>query len=332
MCGRCRHVFNAFESLQRKEDEVVVASLAGARVAGASVAGAGVGEASAAQAADELQVEFVSEPEFAPETSAAATAFDAETPLPPVFRANEPEVPAELASVIDTLGSVHATDADHTDTPAPPPFSEAPLPVELRIEPALDIKKIAALPTESPLIFTDVPKATGSPLMPRYAQELKRPSRWWTPLSVVMALVLLTLVAYQFRSGIVQTYPQFRPAFATACGVIGCKVFWGRDAGAIHVAGTELVETPGKPGNMIASATLANRSTERQDLPSVELRLTSNTNQVLISRILEPADYLGRAMTADDSIAANADLAINLNIEIPPTTAASGYEFLPFYR
>jgi hypothetical protein len=194
------------------------------------------------------------------------------------------------------------------------------------------MNKLASPAAESPLILPELPKPADSRLAPRYPTEAKRPSAWWTPLSIVMALVLCALVSYQFRNSIVRTYPQLRPAFARACGVVGCKLHWGRDLAAIHAVGTELVETPGKPGSLVASATLANRSADRQDLPSVELRLTSNTNQVLISRILEPQDYLGRAVTDDDSIAANGDVPISLNIEIPPTTAASGYEFLPFYR
>jgi predicted Zn finger-like uncharacterized protein len=154
----------------------------------------------------------------------------------------------------------------------------------------------------------------------------------WIALALAAALLLGVMIAFNWRNALVQSYPQLRPAFASVCATVGCKLAWGRDISAISVASAELVEAPGKPGKLIASAVLRNSAATKQDLPSVELRLTNNTNQVVISRILDPADYLGRAPTAEDGIAALGDLSINLNIEIPPTTAASGYEFLPFFR
>jgi predicted Zn finger-like uncharacterized protein len=395
MCGRCRHVFNAFESLKRVEDEpppfaatlplsaITPAAPAMTPYAASSATMAAATPASASMHSGELDIEFVSEPEFSQASAtmpaAAQTAFapQEEPPLelPAAFRAQEPDQPHELASALDQLGPLHATeppsetpqplkpdtataDADLSraaiasigplvdaltqsarvvtpnTAPAPSPSlapAPDPAPAATRVEPVMNFSTLTgasiAPPATSPLVITDPPVAETFQAPPEAAGAKK-----WIALACLAALVLLALFAFQFRNSIVQSYPQLRPAFTAVCGAIGCKLSWGRDINAIVVTGAELVEAPGKPGKLIASATLANRGAVKQDLPAVELRLTNNTNQVVISRILEPAEYLGRAVTAEDGIAANSDLAINLNIEIPPNTNASGYEFLPFYR
>jgi hypothetical protein len=102
---------------------------------------------------------------------------------------------------------------------------------------------------------------------------------------------------------------------------------------------------PSKPGRMLASATLVNRGKVTQEYPAIELRLTNNTNQIVMSRILMPGDYVARPVAVagapepggvdkalvDKGITPNAEVAVSLTIEVPPKTAASGYEFLPFY-
>lgn len=377
MCGRCRHVFNAFESLKRVEDEpppytatlplstIAPAAPAVTPYAASSATMAAATPASTSVHSGELEIEFVSEPEFAPVAAVQArTEFspqeEAPLELPPAFRAHEPELPHELANALDELGPMHATEPPletdhasakeveasraaiasigplvdalieptHAATPVP---AAAPAPAPERVEPVMNFSTLSAPntapPATSPLVFTDPP----APETLSLARE-ESGSKKWVALSCFAALLLLALLAFHFRNSIVQSYPQMRPAFAALCDTVGCKLSWGRDIAAITVTSAELVEAPGKPGKLIASATLANRGPVKQDLPAVELRLTNNTNQVVISRILEPADYLGRAATAEDGIAANGDLAINLNIEIPPNINASGYEFLPFYR
>jgi predicted Zn finger-like uncharacterized protein len=392
MCGRCRHVFNAFESLKRVEDEPpsfaatmplsAIAPTVPTPPAAPTVtpyAASAVTMASATPAttsihSGDLDIEFVSEPEFSPAPTATpaaeASALPAFSPrdealpdLPAAFRAHEPDVPAELKTALDDLGPIHAVEPPHevgaasteidasraaiasigplvealtettrTATPdaAPAPVS-APAAEPARLEPVINLSTLNAPntspPATSPLELTDPPQTETLPLT-----NEKPGSKKWIALAGVAALLLLALIAYNFRNTIVQSYPQMRPAFAAMCSAVGCKLSWGRDINAITVTSAELVEAPGKPGRLIASATLANRGAVKQDLPSVELRLTNNTNQVVISRILEPADYLGRAVTAEDGIAPNGDLSINLNIEIPANIAASGYEFLPFYR
>jgi Protein of unknown function (DUF3426) len=62
----------------------------------------------------------------------------------------------------------------------------------------------------------------------------------------------------------------------------------------------------------------------------MEVRLTDTSNTLLTSRVLAPAEYLGRAPRGEEGIAANTDLYINLRIELTGK-AASGYGLRPLF-
>ena len=81
------------------------------------------------------------------------------------------------------------------------------------------------------------------------------------------------------------------------------------------------------------TAILANRGKSKQDLPSLELRLTDTANQVVVSRLLHPADYLGRAIAKDEGLVPNTELYVNvdLKLELNNKPPASGYGLIVFY-
>ncbi len=372
MCGRCRTVFNAFETLKRVEDEhpVVPSFFAGGSVT-TSLPGISayaqpmppVTTAPSYTVPPELNISLrvtsaETDDERKADRSRSLEVFtDKETPAETTrneFKFIEPE--SALPSL--ELGSVSSTPevADEfalTDEDADPdtllPESNLSKQAGLR-EAALsapDLREFSAAalvasPLEAPLEFIADP-ITEPPLMStdppsdfgafgyRKDHESEHPGRWLA-LCVVMFLTLGVQSIYYFRSAIAETYPQLRPMLASACQPVGCSLSWARDAAAIEVKGSELIELPSKPGRMVASATLINRGKVTQDYPSIELRLTSNTNQTVMSRILQPSDYLAAAVAKDQGIVPNAEVALSLNIEVPPKTAASGYEFLPFYR
>ena len=66
-------------------------------------------------------------------------------------------------------------------------------------------------------------------------------------------------------------------------------------------------------------------------MPSLELRLTDNANQVVASRLLHPSDYLGRAPAKEEGLVPNAELYVNLNLELSNKPLASGYGLIVFY-
>jgi hypothetical protein len=114
--------------------------------------------------------------------------------------------------------------------------------------------------------------------------------------------------------------------------LIGCNVPWGRDQNAIKIESSDLIEPPGRPGRILLTATLVNRAASKQDYPVLEVKLTDANNGVLTSRVLTPAEYLGRTPSGDEGLAPNVELYINLNLEIAGKSQASGYGLQAFYR
>jgi predicted Zn finger-like uncharacterized protein len=274
MCGRCRNVFNAFETLHRTAGEeagIVVDA-----------------EGSGGTPAEGDETILTDEQDNAPVDLAAGS---------PETSAEQPGVPLP-------------TDDE-------PPLTDPPADVT----PGYRDGEQVYLSENNSLLLAS------SQIPPHVAA----PSGLWKYLIVLAVVAGLVQAVYFFRNEFVQAYPQLRPHFSAACEIAGCRLSWGRDDSAIKIGLSDLVEPPGKPGRILLTATLVNRSRSRLDLPAIEVRLTDNADQVLLSRILFPADYLGRAPGKEESLAAGAELFISLGLEVTNKVPASGYTLRPFY-
>ena len=396
MCGRCRTVFNAFETLKRVEDELPVMPTpyfpTSVPVSAANSSAAPSGSSAYAQTMSPIGVApsysvsggEVNAPltntglrddstgRFTPlldtmlgEDFPADTAEDrrqehAEAfPVPhatlPPDRAHSAASGFNLADEIDAVKETTETTETTANSNAPidaklsrreptmlprdlrqlsselPPAALRDSRVESQLESALEAPlEFNADPLSGPPLMATDPADADEPLTyPR--EQVAPPSRRWLILSGAMVLVLGAQSVFYFRHSLSQSYPQLRPALASTCEMLGCRLSWARESAAIEVKGSELVELPSKPGRMLASATLINRGKVTQEYPAIELRLTNNTNQTVMSRVLLPSDYLSTVTVKDQGMMPNAEVALSLNIEVPPKTAASGYEFLPFY-
>jgi hypothetical protein len=179
----------------------------------------------------------------------------------------------------------------------------------------------------------------GSPAAPRVIAEPderyapaaeERPSRAWALGVVFLALVLGLQLAYAFRARLAQQYPQLRPALESVCAAAGCTVPWVNDEAALKLEDSELLEVPGKPGQIALQARIRNLAPAAQEFPHLELTLTDLTGQTAIRRVLRPADYLGHAPVVGEVMPPGSEALLSVRLEtgrIKPT----GYELLLFY-
>lgn len=390
MCGRCRTVFNAFETLKRVEDELpIMPTPYFPNTVPASAAGSPVGVSAYAQTmppASSASSYHLPDNEFsapAATTTGWATRDDSTGRFTPLLESAFPDVSSPESSELKPI-AVAPLDSNPAPAVAPstafatpdaeiekfsafddePAFAPPPVKAESgRREPTMGARDLRQLSTaaafdprletklEAPLEFSSGPMSGPTLIATDPVEDADSlydkpdqdapPSRRWLILCGVMVAALIAQSIFYFRNSLAETYPQLRPALTSVCALLGCHLAWARDTAAIEVKGSELVELPSKPGRMLANATLINRSKVTQDYPLIELRLTNNTNQIVMSRILQPADYVaqsvvndqgtGNKIILDKGIAPNAEVALTLTIEVPPKTAASGYEFLPFY-
>ncbi len=289
MCGRCRNVFNAFQSLTRVAESEAVSHHP---------------PPSAESAIEQEQAELTD------------SIFLREEPLPLSGEFSQTDFPSDIRA----HASWEASPARHDETaiiaavaPANSPFTPPSL------LPANN--EAADASTSNPLL---VPA-------PRASDDADH-TRLWATGAVILLLGLAAQVAFGFRSSLIQSYPQLRPAYVSACEWAGCSLSWGRDDAVIRIEASDLIETPGKAGHIQLTATLVNRGVSRQDLPSMELKLTDSANQVVLSRILLPQEYLGRPPAKDESLAPNVEMYVNLNIELANKAQASGYGVRAFYN
>ena len=296
MCGRCRNVFNAFEALKRVED----------------------------RDSNEPVDDALLDP-----TSRAAPAAPASPTAAPVVAPTLVNEEA-LDSYEDALKKLEQFNLEREVSEPPSVDTEADEfdPAEPLLAERADLALSEAETTE-----TSMPRVplSDNPLISGAAPVPATQSRAWGWLAAMAAIAFALQTAFYFRSEIVQQYPQVRPQLAAACEYLDCTISWGRDTSLIKIESSDLIEPPGRPGKILLTATLANRASTKQDYPALEVKLTDANNGVLSSRVLQPAEYLGRIPQATEGMAPNAELYINLNLELTGKSPASGYGLRAFY-
>lgn len=152
---------------------------------------------------------------------------------------------------------------------------------------------------------------------------------WWLGVAL-LALVLVAEAAYALRAPLAQRYPVLRPWLESACARVGCVVHWSRDERQLKLEDSQLLEVPGRPGQISLAARFRNLAPVPQEYPDLELTLTDIGGQPAARRVLRPADYLGHAPAAGEVVAAGAEVSIQLRLETPGIKP-TGYELLVFY-
>ena len=219
------------------------------------------------------------------------------------------------------------------DTPehseAPPPIAADPVPAKIHAEPAA----IPAPETSPPPVPAASPLRRAPPPAYGALEEIpapEPPARAWR-LGVALLLVVLGVeLAYAGRGELARRYPVLRPWLDSLCAAVGCVVPWPNNEAWLRLEDSELLEVPGKTNQIALGARIRNVGPAAQEYPHLELTLTDLTGQAASRRVLRPTDYLGRAVTRGEVLAAGAELAIQLRLETRQMKA-TGYELLLFY-
>lgn len=161
-------------------------------------------------------------------------------------------------------------------------------------------------------------------------EEYEPPSRLWSLGVFLLAVTLAAMLAYAYRGPLAQQYPALRPALEAACAQLGCTVPWSRDHALLKLEDSDLLEVPGRPGEIALGARIRNLAAVAQEYPHLELTLTDLSGQAAARRVLRPADYLGRALAPGEVLAPGVEVALQLRLATP-NIKATGYELLLFY-
>jgi len=237
-----------------------------------------------------------------------------------VFNAFESivRVPAEIGQALPQAASVPSASASPTSETTFPESSSgdnSPAGPEDPLGPAAAGEAIP-LPQEEGPAAAPGGAARIAPDLESIA--LPRPSRLpraWSLGVLLLALVLSMQLAYAFRAQLSRNYPGLRPVLESLCAAAGCKVPWVNDEAALRLEDSEMLEVPGKPGQIALQARIRNLASSAQEYPHLELTLTDINGQAAIRRVLRPADYLGRGPEAGEVMAAGSEALLSVRLE-----------------
>ena len=186
----------------------------------------------------------------------------------------------------------------------------APVQATLDIDPAAEAT-IASLARN---------RAAGNPKFNRYLQAAV----------VVLSMVLLAQLVYALRMPLVTGMPSLRPALERWCRFAGCSVPLPKRTDALAIESSDLQVDPKRPGVIVLTAALRNRSSIPVQLPALELTLTNAQDQPIARRVFQPRDYLERAAELGSGMRASSE--INVRIELATgELKAAGYRLFLFY-
>ena len=184
-----------------------------------------------------------------------------------------------------------------------------------------------ALPPGEPETFTP-PKT--DPLFPAAEPELVRHRAGWVAASALLALALMTQIAFHYRGEIALVFPELRPTLAELCASLACEVPLPRRAELISIESSDLQADPSNPSVIVLTAALRNRAAFAQSHPSLELTLTDSQDQALARRVLGVQDYLRPNMNVETGFTANSELPIKVYMEAS-SLKATGYRLYLFF-
>ena len=160
-------------------------------------------------------------------------------------------------------------------------------------------------------------------------ERARRPARWVAG-STLLALALMTQLAFHYRGEIALLYPEIRPVLADLCTSLGCELPLPRRAELISIESSDLEADPANPSVMVLTATLRNRAAFAQSHPSLELTLTDSQDQPLARRVLAVQDYLERSTGAEAVFPGNSELPVKVYMEAA-SLKATGYRLYLFF-
>ena len=166
---------------------------------------------------------------------------------------------------------------------------------------------------------------------PAVLAEHHRRSRWlYVLLIVLLGMMAAVQATYLYRVEIASRWPETRPWLEEACAAVACTVPYPTDADQIDIHASELQSDPERGGLLVLHLTLQNRSEIAQAYPSIELTLTDIREQVVVRRVLAPADWLPAKLENRTAFPARGEIAARIWID-PKDTGAAGYSLQVVY-
>ncbi|KWW34590.1 DUF3426 domain-containing protein [Cupriavidus metallidurans] len=163
-------------------------------------------------------------------------------------------------------------------------------------------------------------------------RKLPGSRRLWTRVAVVvLGLGVLIQGAYLGRSQLAGNIPVLRPVLEAACEPFGCSVPPWRDLEALRIDTSQLQKQDESDDVYLLAVTMRNQGRATTALPAIELVMTDLQDQLLLRRVLLPADYLQPDQRAFATTGLRAGSELPVRVRFRTQQAAANYRVLIFY-
>ncbi|SOZ98882.1 Conserved hypothetical protein [Cupriavidus taiwanensis] len=157
------------------------------------------------------------------------------------------------------------------------------------------------------------------------------PRTAWRAAAVVLAIAALFQLAYLGRSQLAGHFPMLRPALEAACAPLGCTVPPWRDIDALRIETSQLQRQDEGGDTYLLAVTLRNLGRASTALPAIELVMTDLQDQLLLRRVLQPAEYLEASQQAFAAQGLRAGMELPVRVRFRTQQAPANYRVLIFY-
>lgn len=154
---------------------------------------------------------------------------------------------------------------------------------------------------------------------------------WMRAGAVVLGLGILLQGVYLARSQIAGSMPVLRPLLEAACAPFGCDVPPWRDLEALRIDSSQLQKQDEASDVYLLAVTLRNQGRATTALPAIELVMTDLQDQLLLRRVLLPAEYLEPVQRGFAATGLRAGSELPVRVRFRTQQAAANYRVLIFY-
>lgn len=157
------------------------------------------------------------------------------------------------------------------------------------------------------------------------------PRTLWYVAAAVLALGAAVQAVYLARSPLAGQFPMLRPALEAACAPFGCDVPPWRDIDALRIETSQLQRLDEGGDAYLLAVTMRNLGRATTALPAIELVMTDLQDQLLLRRVLQPADYLDPSQKAFATEGLRAGMELPVRVRFRTQQAPANYRVLIFY-
>ena len=170
--------------------------------------------------------------------------------------------------------------------------------------------------------------------VPSFVRQAQRRAWWSQPavrfvmgmLVTLLPLALVLQIALHERNTLVAWKPQWRPAFASMCVALRCELAPRRHIASVVITGSSFHEDV-QPHHYRLGLSLQNQSVALVETPAVEVTLTDSQDQILVRKVLLPAE-----IGAPTELAPHSEWTGTLSVATQGLLLpVSGYRVMAFY-